>query len=393
MLDGFTIQGGLATSGGGILCDSSSPTISNCTISGNMADGGGGIYCAQSSPIITNCTISDNWVSWQGGGIRCDGSPALITNCTISGNMANGGGGGIDCYGYPPTVTNCTISGNSASWGGGIYLNGSSPSMTNCIINGNTADDGGGVYCNNSSPPITNCTITSNSATQNGGGIYCGGNSPPGVFNIVNSILWGDTVGGSVNEIYLDGTTSIHITYSDIEEGWEGTGNIDADPLFVGGGDYHLTASSPCIDTGTSVGAPPDDIDGDARPQGSGYDMGSDEYAYLTISTDKSLYFTDNTMKVSLQTRVEIPPIVADVYIRIVLPGGAPTYYYPAWSTTPTPVVSSWTVTDWGPAVFFSHTFSGIEPGGEYTWQAALTEPGTYNIIGEISFAPFTFSP
>ena len=43
-------------------------------------------------------------------------------------------------------------------------------------------------------------------------------------------------------------------------------------------GDYHLKSNSPAIDEGTSTGAPADDIDGDARPQGAGYDMGSDEY-------------------------------------------------------------------------------------------------------------------
>ncbi len=54
-------------------------------------------------------------------------------------------------------------------------------------------------------------------------------------------------------------------------------GNINADPLFVGSGDYHIQAGSPCIDTGSATGAPSDDIDGDSRPQGAGYDMGSDE--------------------------------------------------------------------------------------------------------------------
>ena len=49
------------------------------------------------------------------------------------------------------------------------------------------------------------------------------------------------------------------ITFSDIEGGWEGEGNIDTDPLFtdLNNGDYTLQAGSPCIDTGTA------DLDGD----------------------------------------------------------------------------------------------------------------------------------
>jgi parallel beta-helix repeat protein len=292
--------------GGGICCDwNSSPTITNCTISGNSAYDGGGIHCDESSPTITNCTISDNSADY-GGGIFCDDdSSPKITNCTISGNSADDWGGGIHCDESSPTITNCTISGNSAvSEGGGIFcFDDSSPKITNCTISGNSADgwDGGGIYCYYSSPMITNCTISDNSAEDWGGGICCWGSSPTitnctisgnsagfggGIYcfvsspTVVNSILWGD----SPDEIYLyDEDSSIDITYSDIEDGWAGVGNIDADPLFVGDGDYHLTADSPCIDAGTDNTTnyptlPTDDIDGDARPQGAGYDMGADEY-------------------------------------------------------------------------------------------------------------------
>jgi len=66
----------------------------------------------------------------------------------------------------------------------------------------------------------------------------------------VNTILWANFAPDG-NEIYLDNSV-IDATYSDIQGGWSGEGNIDADPLFVDpdNGDYHLQEGSPCIDAG-----------------------------------------------------------------------------------------------------------------------------------------------
>jgi parallel beta-helix repeat protein len=302
--------------GSGIFCgDNSSPTITNCTISNNTADYGGGLHCNNASATIsdsvitgnanntgtihcaencsltiTNCSVTDN----TGGGITCYDSPSLtITTCSITDNT----GRGINCYNSSSitisdsmiarnsqrgiqiensssaSITNCTITENITEWGGaGIEIVNSSPTVTNCIISNNTATlNGAGIRCReNSSPTITNCTIGNNTASGNGGGIHMQDNSSP---TVTNSILWAD----SPDEISID-TGALGITYSDIEDGWPGEGNISADPLFVGGGDYHLTGMSPCINAGTSAGAPDGDIDGDPRPQQGGYDIGADEY-------------------------------------------------------------------------------------------------------------------
>ena len=57
-------------------------------------------------------------------------------------------------------------------------------------------------------------------------------------------------------------------------------GSTEGDPVFVNSatGDYHLASTSPCINTGTSIGAPAIDYDGITRPQGNGYDIGAYEF-------------------------------------------------------------------------------------------------------------------
>ena len=239
--------------------------LSGFTIT-NGNDSGGGIY-SNAAPTITNCIITYNTTSSEGGGIYCrDGNPT-ISNCIISYNFSSSNGGGIRCYRNAPTIIDCKISFNTSNASGGgisLYDNVGVPTITNCTIDHNAAHNGGGIYSDWVSPTITNCTISDNVATGSGGGTYASRTTN----TITNCILWGD----SPNEIAGSHT----VTYSDVEGGYTGDGNIDTDPLFDG--NYHLTADSPCIDVGTSEGAPDHDIDGDPRPLGAGFDMGSDEF-------------------------------------------------------------------------------------------------------------------
>ncbi len=214
VLQGFKIKRGYDVNGGGLYCDSSSPMIIKCTFSGNAAnDDGGGMYNYYGNPTVANCTFMGN-SAYRGGGMSNLNSDPTVTNCTFIGNSANGAGG-MSNRGNGPTVANCLFIGNSANVAGGMYNYYSNPTVTNCTFTENSANLRGGMSNSKSSPMVTNC------------------------------IFWND----SPNEI---AGQSIVVTYSDVEGGYPGVGNIDVDPRFVSfyGFDYLLQSTSPCIDKG-----------------------------------------------------------------------------------------------------------------------------------------------
>ena len=243
----------------------------NCIID-CQSDGVGFIFQSgeSESSVVSGFTITNGYTSGDFCLICHGGGPEEPADTDVA-------GGGICCLNSSPTITKNIIKENHSSGGGGIYCFNSSPIITNNIIEGNSADGfGGGIFCFYScSPKIINNTIFGNSADI-GGGIGCLDHPhlPFSDLIITNNILWND----SPDEICYDCGGSITVTYSDIQGGWEGESNIDADPMFVDAenGDFHLQAGSPCIDAGTSEGAPSDDIEGNPRDELP--DMGAYEY-------------------------------------------------------------------------------------------------------------------
>ena len=278
-----------ASSGGGINSYGGSPVIFQNTITHNGTETldfywGGGIYCTQASPIIVHNTITHNISKVNGGGITLqycsstiahnnisnnssyDGGPGggifilffedealpvTINNNIIRDNVSGGGGGGIDCsYGDNSLVIANNIISSNVAGAAGIYCYESSPTITNNLI---SDIRGPGIQCEySSSPKITNNTITNNAlGVTPGGGINCDASSFP---TVLNSIIWGNEPGQIIG--------SSTVTYCDVEGGYPGTGNIDADPLFVRGplGDYYLSQisagqsqDSPCVDSGDGM--------------------------------------------------------------------------------------------------------------------------------------------
>ncbi len=138
-IDGFTIRNGNATSGGGIYCSASSPTIANNVITANSAASGGGIYCSSSSsPAIVNNVITANSAA-SGSGIYSNASSPSIVNNTILGNTASDSGGAIHCYASSPSIVNTIVAFNSS----GIRCDDATghPMLRNSCVYGNPAYD------------------------------------------------------------------------------------------------------------------------------------------------------------------------------------------------------------------------------------------------------------
>ncbi|MGD8451773.1 MAG: right-handed parallel beta-helix repeat-containing protein [Phycisphaerae bacterium] len=268
VLEGFTITEGHANFyGGGMYIPNGSPTIVRCTISANSAGmAGGGVWLSSGSPTIRDCTISANSAGYGGAGMYSGGSSPTLTNCTFSGNSADYGGGMLNEGLYNLALTNCTFSGNSASRGGGLFNDSGSSGVT-----------------------VTGCTFSGNSASNYGGGIADLSDDSA----VVNCVVWGNT---SPQDPQIRGSDGhLVVTYSCVQGGWEGDGNIDADPLFVDADgpddvfgteddDLHLLEGSPCINAGDNAAIPSGvttDFEGEDRVQQCRVDMGADETPYF----------------------------------------------------------------------------------------------------------------
>jgi predicted outer membrane repeat protein len=227
ILDGFTITGGNA--------NGSTPD-----------DLGAGLLGASASPVVAHCIFTGNTASSKGGAVRVDNGSATFQDCTFTSNTAGVAGGAISAGTVTAlTLTRCLIRSNTAndvSRGGGLDVT-TNVTAADCLIAQNTTN---GVVYFQGGNVLTNTTVT-------GHGGY-GVSALSGTSTIVNSILWSDLTA----ETFLGDFASLDISYSDVQGGFAGTGNKNANPLFVnvGAGNWQLGAGSPAVDAGNNAAVP-----------------------------------------------------------------------------------------------------------------------------------------
>jgi len=231
---GFTIRNGIAKMGGGIkVTNKSNPVISHLLVSHNRSHvDGGGIYINDSRASLSYVIIRENNSDGVAGGLYIgDGSEVTLNYSQFINNVA-------------------------AVRGGGIFIrkHTTSLNLNHALISHNSSYEGGGIGSWHGSSNLNNITfIGNNSTTNRGNAIFL---RQTAEMVLENSIV----MGSDSNVIYLeDLESSFSATYSMIEKGWEGEGNIIADPLFcnleIGNNisqlrNYSLWENSPCLGSG-----------------------------------------------------------------------------------------------------------------------------------------------
>ncbi len=349
VLIGFSITGGTGTSlsnraGGGVIVNGSGAKIefnkiyNNSIISTNQGVTGAGIDVVNTHDeivLIRNNEIFGNYLASEnrsslGAGISLYGTAVFfVESNSIRNNVVNGNetvaGGGMSIISatdnYPKTIylINNYIANNEAflssplfstshkaftCGGGGIYMKGASPQINNTILANNRSTRGGAILifdfmmgemirCR---PRLINNTLVNNTATVAGGAIYTSGASPI----IKNCIIYGNESPVEASAVSFSNVVP-EISFSNIQGGWNGEGNISMDPEFVDNS-FTLSDSSPCLDAGDPAEIYDDEESGKGAARNDMGATGGD--ALLVINSNDIIY----ALNQKFETRKSILP-------------------------------------------------------------------------------------
>lgn len=190
------------------------------------------------------------------------------------------GGGLCAMGGAVVRLENCHLvdngnKGQGATFGGGVYAGGKGTrvELHGCLVRNNNAWASGGATLADMEGTVVHdrCTIIANTARAWAFG-HQGGVSAANQGKVIvrNSIVW-ENAGFQVKAFgppYDEGCT-IDVTFSTVQYGIEGKGNLLKNPKFVDAdkGDFRLLPESPCVDAGDPDA--PRDADGTPIEQGA----------------------------------------------------------------------------------------------------------------------------
>lgn len=399
--------------GGGLLANNAVVNLNGVTFSNNAVTGsnsnGGGLY-SNGTVTISNSQFNGNSASWLGGGLYA-GQDLFLTDSSLTGNtagssaLASGGGFYVVRNAY---LTNSLLRDNRAltgSGGGGFVFR--SVAMTDTRIISNSAQvDGGGLYLNGNggSGQIVNSLVAGNTAASRGSGLYLfDTNGGGGQVNIIHTTLANPALGSGaavyVNKIgsTVNVTNSIIANYAiglqrvagTMTENYNlfsgntaarsgvavGANSLNGNPVFVNPAaeDYHLGSGSAALDNGTNAGISTD-FEGEARPIGSGFDRGFDEYSGGIVPT------LDLVLVKSVQPSIVLPGQLITFTLRFTATGQAST-------------ATAVRITDTMPSGVINTSFSSsgvsvtqLSPG--YIWSVqdlSAGQSGTITVVGTVA--------
>ncbi len=278
------------------------PIIRNCTFSNNYSrNGPAAIFSSSSTLILENCIFQENASSGYWGGTAL-ARTSTYRNCLFKDNEAVWYGGAA--YAEFARFEKCVFDGNRANKGGAIFIpDNLQPKFDGCIFRYNFGEYGGAVYSDWGWPNIENCLFHENGYIYSlGGAVYIlSTNFAPGTryFSFTNNVLYiyyaqdaAFTIYNLSSEINISNSIfygndpaqitcgapeKFHVFHCNVEGGYPGYNNIDADPMFTGPYEFQLQPGSPCIDAGYGPGSPESDFFGNPRPGGVAVDIGIHE--------------------------------------------------------------------------------------------------------------------
>jgi hypothetical protein len=298
-----TVQGTHGNGAGIALVTSNNAALIGNQIYGNQSLStsgmGGGLISYRSNATLTDNDIHDNTTQGSGGGININETAS--NNVTLTGNRIYsnhaGFGGGVIVGDCPVTITGNLIYANSATQGGGLWFNISDATLINNIVADNRVASGpGGIVVAGSDVRMLHTTIARNSGSDSSGILVTNFGANTSKVAMTNTILVSHAIGIFVDSghtaaleatLWGDGVWANGIDWSGTGSITTGTVNVRGDPAFFipAAFDYHILPESAAVNAGVNAGVTVD-IDGQARPRDTLYDIGADElddYTFLHL--------------------------------------------------------------------------------------------------------------